>query len=71
MEEELKTIDESIYSLMWKMTLGEKMIVTISAWNDVRAYANQLKNRTGKRYTINRIRTERTKTDYLLIRRTE
>lgn len=67
--EEITLIEESIYGLMWKMELNEKLVVTISAWNDVRAFANRLKNTMGRLYTVNRMRTGRTKLDYLLIRR--
>lgn len=71
MEEELETIDESIYSLMCKMDLGEKLVVPLCKWNDVRAFANRLKNLMERQYTVNRMRTGRTKMDYLLIRRTK
>jgi len=69
--EELKTIDESIYGLMCKMAVGEKLVVPLCTWKTVRAFAHGLKKRVDRCFTVNRIHSSRSKLDFLLIVRTQ
>ena len=68
---EPKVIEESIYGLMWKMDINDKVVVPIEKWNDVRVFAYQLKKKLERQFTVNRMRTGRTKMDFLLIQRTK
>lgn len=68
---EPKVIEESIYGLMWKMGVNDKVVVPIEKWNDVRVFAYQLKKKLERQFTVNRMRTGRTKMDFLLIQRTK
>lgn len=68
---EKDTIDESVYGLMVKMSVEEKLVVPLCKWDDVRVFAHGLKKKMDRCYTVNRMRTGRTKMDYILIRRTK
>ena len=68
---EPKVIEESIYGLMWKMDINDKVVVPIEKWNNVRVFAYQLKKKLERQFTVNRMRTGRTKMDFLLIQRTK
>ena len=69
--ENLETINESILSLMRKMKVDEKLVVPISEWDHTRVYASHLKEQTGQQYCVNRMRTDKTKTEFLLVLRTK
>ena len=69
--EELKTINESVYGLMCKLAVGEKLVVPLCTWKAVRSFAHGLKKRVDRYFTVNRIHSGKTKLDFLLIIRTQ
>lgn len=69
--EEPKIINESIYGLMCKMAVGEKLVVPLCAWNPVRSFAQTLKRKVDRRFTVNRMHSSNAKLDFLLIVRTQ
>ena len=71
MEKELETVKESTYSLMRKMAVNEKIVIPIEHWQLVRSYAYTLKKKMDRRYKVNRMCTDTTRTDFLLVVRTQ
>ena len=68
---EPELVEESIYTLMTKMAVGEKIVVPIEAWDQTRCYAYNLKNKMDRQYTVNRMHTRQSKMDFLLVVRTK
>ena len=71
LSDEPEVIEESIYTLMTKMAVEEKIVVPIEAWRQTRYYAYNLKNKMDRRYTVNRMHTRQSKMDFLLVVRTK
>ena len=71
LSEEPKVIEESIYTLMTKMAVGEKIVVPLEAWDQTRCYAYNLKKKMDRQYTVNRVHTRQSKMDFLLVVRTK
>lgn len=69
--ENLETIEESIYSLMKKMKVDEKMVVPISEWKHARSYANHMKDKYKMLFLVSKMGTRKTRCDHILITRTK
>ena len=65
----IETTEQSIYTLMREMDSKTKLIVPIEQWALVRNYAGQLKRDFDAQYEIHRIRTARTKLNFILVTR--
>ena len=71
LSDEPVTIEESIYTLMCKMAVNEKLVVPIEAWKQTRYYAYDLKDLMDRQYTVHRMHTRQSKMDFLLVTRTK
>ena len=66
---EPEVIEDSVYMVMCRLAVGEKLVVCLPMWNAVRRYAQFFKTKLGRKYTVHRMHTNRQKLDYLLITR--
>lgn len=66
---EPKIIEESVYTVMCGLAVNEKLIVCLPMWDAVRRYAQYLKKRLDRKYTVHRMHTNQQKLDYLLVQR--
>ena len=64
-----ETVEESIYSVMRKMDKNTKLIVPIENWALARNYAAQLENDFDAEFSVCRMRTNRTKKNFILVER--
>ena len=70
MEKMTETVEESMYTLMRHMDIGDRLMVPIANWDLARVYANELKS-FGVKFKVNRMKTDNTKLDFVLVRRIE
>lgn len=68
---EVETTEQSIYTIMREMDKNRELIVPIESWMLVRNYAAQLKRDFGVKFSVNRMQTDRTKKNFVLIRRVD
>ena len=67
----IEPIEESIYSLMQKMCVGEKIVVPLEAWKKVSGFSTRFKKDMGRQYSIYRMETSRSKVRFVLVTRTK
>ena len=68
---EVETTEQSIYTIMREMDKNRELIVPIENWMLARNYAAQLKRDFGVKFSVNRMQTDRTKKNFVLIRRVD
>ena len=64
-----ETTEQSMYSIMREMDKNTKLIVPIENWTLARNYAAQLENDFDVEFSVRRMRTSRTKKNFILIER--
>ena len=64
-----ETTEQSMYSIMREMDKNTKLIVPIENWALARNYAAQLENDFDVEFSVCRMRTNRTKKNFVLIER--
>lgn len=64
-----ETTEQSMYSIMREMDKNTKLIVSIESWALARNYAIQLENDFDVEFSVRRMRTNRTKKNFILIER--
>ena len=68
---ETETTEQSMYSIMREMDKNTKLIVPIENWALARNYAIQLESDFNVEFSVRRMRTNRTKKNFVLIERTD
>ena len=68
---ETETTEQSMYSIMREMDKNTKLIVPIENWALARNYAIQLESDFNVEFSVRRMRTSRTKKNFVLIERTD
>ena len=68
---ETETTEQSMYSIMREMDKNTKLIVPIENWALARNYAMQLESDFNVEFSVRRMRTNRTKKNFILIERTD
>ena len=68
---ETETTEQSMYSIMREMDKNTKLIVPIENWALARNYAIQLESDFNVEFSVRRMRTNRTKKNFILIERTD
>ncbi len=68
---ETETTEQSMYSIMREMDKNTKLIVPIENWALARNYAIQLERDFNVEFSVRRMRTNRTKKNFILIERTD
>ena len=64
-----ETTEQSMYSIMKEMDKNTKLIVPIENWALARNYAVQLESDFDVEFSVRRMRTNRTKKNFVLIER--
>lgn len=64
-----ETTEQSMYSIMREMDKNTKLIVPIENWALARNYAIQLESDFDVEFAVRRMRTNRTKKNFILIER--
>lgn len=64
-----ETTEQSMYSIMREMDKNTKLIVPIENWALARNYAIQLESDFDVEFSVRRMRTNRTKKNFILIER--
>ena len=64
-----ETTEQSMYSIMREMDKNTKLIVPIESWALARNYAIQLESDFDVEFSVRRMRTNRTKKNFILIER--
>lgn len=64
-----ETTEQSMYSIMREMDKNTKLIVPIENWALARNYAAQLENDFDVEFSVCRMRTNRTKKNFILVER--
>jgi len=64
-----ETTEQSMYSIMREMDKNTKLIVPIENWTLARNYAIQLESDFDVEFSVRRMRTNRTKKNFILIER--
>ena len=66
-----ETIEESIYSVICGMEVGQKLIVTIDVRGIVYGYVSRFKRELDRQYCVYQMRTSRSKPRFILVTRTK
>ena len=66
---EIETTEQSMYTIMREMDKRTKLIVPIDNWALARNYACQIECDFDVKFSVRRMRTSRTKKNFILIER--